>query len=95
MSQIRAKGFMFGHQDGSLYGVTWEGDSGRSDVKSIVGDYSAVMGFEIGRIEKGGKESLDKVNFEVMRQEIINQFNRGGMITISWHMDNPVTGGDS
>ncbi len=95
LSQIPAIGFMFGHQDDPLYGVTWEGDSDRSDVKSIVGDYPAVMGFEIGRIEKGGEESLDNVNFDTMRQEIINQYNRGGMTTISWHMDNPVTGGDS
>lgn len=95
LSQIPAIGFMFGHQDDPLYGVTWEGDSDRSDVKSIVGDYPAVMGFEIGRIEKGGKESLDNVNFDTMRQEIINQYNRGGMTTISWHMDNPMTGGDS
>lgn len=95
LSQISSIGFMFGHQDDPLYGVTWEGDSARSDVKSIVGDYPAVMGFEIGRIEKGGKESLDNVDFDTMRQEIINQYNRGGMITISWHMDNPMTGGDS
>ena len=95
LSQITEKGFMFGHQDDSLYGVTWEGDSDRSDVKSLVGDYPAVMGFEIGRIESGGKNSLDNVNFETMRQEIIKQYKRGGMTTISWHMDNPITGSDS
>ena len=95
LSQVTEKGFMFGHQDDPLYGVTWEGDSDRSDIKSVVGDYPAVMGFEIGRIELGGKESLDNVNFETMRQEIIKQYIRGGMTTISWHMDNPITGGDS
>ena len=93
LSQITEKGFMFGHQDDPLYGVTWEGDSDRSDVKSLVGDYPAVMGFEIGRIESGGKNSLDNVNFETMRQEIIKQYKRGGMTTISWHMDNPITPG--
>lgn len=93
--KIPSQGFMFGHQDDPLYGVTWKGDSDRSDVKSIVGDYPAVMGFEIGRIELGGEKSLDNINFDTMRQEIIKQYNRGGMITISWHMDNPVTGGDS
>ncbi|MGV8963556.1 MAG: glycoside hydrolase family 26 protein [Candidatus Saccharimonadaceae bacterium] len=95
LRQIPSKGFMFGHQDDPLYGVTWEGDSNRSDIKSIVGDFPAVMGFEIGRIEKGGNESLDNINFNTMRKEIINQYKRGGMITISWHMDNPLTGGDS
>lgn len=95
LSKIPSHGFMFGHQDDPLYGVNWEGDSDRSDVKSIVGDYPAVMGFEIGRIELGGNKSLDNINFNRMRQEIIKQYNRGGMITISWHMDNPITGGDS
>ena len=95
LSQIPSKGFMYGHQDDPLYGVTWEGDNDRSDVKSVVGDYPAVMGFDIGRIELGGKASLDNINFDTIRKEIINQYNRGGMITISWHMDNPLTGGDS
>jgi len=36
---ISGKGFMFGHQDDPLYGIGWEGDDGRSDVKSVVGDY--------------------------------------------------------
>lgn len=95
LNKIPSQGFMFGHQDDPLYGVTWEGDSDRSDVKSIVGDYPAVMGFEIGRIELGVEKSLDNINFDTMRQEIVKQYNRGGMSTISWHMDNPITGGDS
>ncbi len=95
LSKIPTHGFMFGHQDDPLYGVTWEGESDRSDVKSIVGDYPAVMGFEIGRIELGGDKSLDNIDFNTMRKEIVKQYNRGGMITISWHMDNPITGGDS
>src|SRR5690554_6959977 len=45
LKEISTKGFMFGHQDDPLYGVYWEGDSGRSDIHSVVGDYPAVMGF--------------------------------------------------
>ena len=52
------KGFMFGHQDDPLYGIGWEGDDGRSDVKSVVGDYPAVMGFDLGRIELGSRKTL-------------------------------------
>lgn len=95
LNKISSQGIMFGHQDDPLYGVTWEGDFDRSDVKSVVGDYPAVMGFDIGRIELGSEKSLDNIDFNIIRQEIINQFNRGGMITISWHMYNPLTGGDS
>lgn len=92
---IARKGFLFGHQDATLYGVTWEGDSGRSDVHSVVGDYPAVIGFDIGRLERGSKKNIDNVSFETIRKEIIRQYERGGVITISWHADNPLTGGDS
>lgn len=39
---------MFGHHDDPLYGVGWEGDEDRSDVKSVCGDYPAVMSFDLG-----------------------------------------------
>ncbi|MBP7151209.1 MAG: beta-mannosidase [Paludibacteraceae bacterium] len=92
---ISEKGFMFGHQDDPLYGIGWEGDDGRSDVKSVVGDYPAVMGFDLGRIELGNEKNIDNVSFEKIRQEIIRQYQRGGMITMSWHMNNPLTNGDA
>jgi mannan endo-1,4-beta-mannosidase len=92
---ISQKGFMFGHQDDPLYGIGWEGDEGRSDVKSVIGDYPAVIGFDLGKIELKAEKNIDNVSFEKIRQEIIHQYNRGGMITISWHMNNPFTDGDS
>lgn len=95
LKAIAATGFMFGHQDDPLYGVTWEGDSGRSDVQSVTGDYPAVMGFDIGKIEHESEKNIDNVSFEIIREEIIRHYQRGGMITVSWHADNPLTGGDS
>ena len=53
------------------------------------------MSYDIGHIEKGANESLDNISFDKIRKEIIAQYNRGGMNTISWHLDNPKTGGDS
>ena len=35
---------------------------------------------------------MDCVPFDSMRQEIFAQFKRGGIITLSWHPWNPVTG---
>lgn len=95
LKAIAATGFMFGHQDDPLYGVTWEGDSGRSDVQSVTGDYPAVMGFDIGKIEHESEKNIDNVSFEIIREEIIRHYQRGGMITVSWHADNPLTRGDS
>lgn len=88
-------GVLFGHHDDPNYGIGWNGDEGRSDVKSVCGDYPAVMSFDIGHLELERESNLDKVPFDKIRQEIINQHNRGGMSTISWHLDNPLTWGDS
>ncbi len=95
LKKIAHQGFMFGHHDDPIYGIGWEGDEGRSDVKSVCGDYPSVMSFDLGRIELGGDKNLDKVSFEKIRKEIIAQYNRGGMNSLSWHVDNPLTGKDS
>lgn len=86
---------LFGHQDDLAYGVGWEREPGGSDVRAVSGSYPAVYGWELGDLENGVEENLDGVNFEEMKQWIRDGFERGGVITISWHMDNPVTRGSS
>ena len=95
LQEMPSKGIMFGHHDSPLYGIGWEGDEDRSDVKSVIGDYPAVISFDIGHIELGADKSLDGIAFDKIRKEIIKQYNRGGMNTISWHLDNPKTGDNS
>ena len=89
---LQGKGVMIGHQDDLVYGTTWHFEHGRSDVLSICGDYPAVVGFDLGRIETGSDKNLDGVPFDLMRREIVAQHERGGIVTISWHPNNPVTG---
>ena len=93
LDTLRQKGYMFGHQDDPFYGLTWEYQKDSSDVKNVCGDYPAVMGFELGGIEMGDVKSLDSVPFTKITEEIINHYNRGGIVTISWHPRNPLTGG--
>ena len=93
LANIQKKGYMMGHQDDTFYGLTWEWDEGRSDVLATVGDYPAVMGFDLGGIEMGDEKNLDSVPFTRIRQEIARHHERGGIITISWHPRNPLTGG--
>lgn len=38
--------FLFGHHDDPVYGIGWIGDKNRSDVKSVCGDYPAIMSFD-------------------------------------------------
>ena len=87
--------FMFGHHDDPVYGIGWVGDSARSDVKSVCGDYPALLGFDLGRLETGSSENLDGVPFDRMRQEIVAQYERGGVTSLSWHCYNPLSGRQS
>ncbi len=96
LDRIRHDYVLFGHQDDLAYGVHWRNDEpGRSDVMEVTGSYPAVYGWEIGDLELGASHNLDNVNFDEMRGWIREGYERGGVITISWHMNNPVTGGDA
>ena len=90
--KLQKRGIMIGHQDDPFYGTTWKWESGRSDVKEVCGDWPAVMGFELGNLELDSARNLDGVPFDRMRREIQNQWARGGVVTISWHCNNPATG---
>ncbi len=95
LKEVPQKGYMIGHHDDTIYGIGWENEEGRSDIKSVCGDYPAVISFDLGHVEHGASKSLDNVLFSKIRKEIVNQYERGGIISLSWHLDNPLTGKDS
>jgi hypothetical protein len=95
MISLQKKGYMYGHQDDPFYGLTWEWEKGKSDILALVGDYPAVMGFDLGGIEMGDEKNLDSVPFNRIREELVAHDQRGGIVTISWHPRNPVTGGNA
>lgn len=86
---------LFGHQDDLAYGVDWREVPNGSDVRFTCGDYPAVYGWELANIEHDSLSNLDKVNFEKMKDWIREGYRRGGVITLSWHMDNYHTGGSA
>lgn len=92
LSGAAKKGILFGHQDDLAYGVNWKYEAERSDVKDVTGDYPAVYGWDISGTEKKSDKNIDGVPFKNMRQYIKDAKKRGGIVTISWHMDNPLTG---
>ncbi|MEP7143391.1 MAG: glycosyl hydrolase, partial [Ferruginibacter sp.] len=92
LKKLLPKGVMFGHQDDLAYGVGWKYETGRSDVKDVTGNYPAVYGWELGRLEIDAPVNLDTVPFNKMKQMIAEGYERGGVITISWHLNNPLTG---
>ncbi|AXT62363.1 hypothetical protein D1816_19000 [Aquimarina sp. AD10] len=94
IKMIPKQGYAFGHQDATAYGIGWKnnGKQYQSDVYDVTGDYPAVYGFEIGHIELGHAFNLDTVNFKMMKKLIRKAHKKGGIITISWHPNNPVSG---
>lgn len=82
---------MFGHQCSTLYGIGWYGDKNRSDIKSVCGDYPAVIGWDLAEIELGHSINIDEESFSDIREHILACFQRGGITTLSWHCTNPVT----
>jgi mannan endo-1,4-beta-mannosidase len=96
LKALSAKGYLFGHQDDLAYGVNWRYEKNRSDVKDVCGDYPAVYGWDLGGLERANSDkNLDAVPFKNMRQYIKDGYKRGGVITLSWHFDNPSTGGNA
>lgn len=95
LRRISEMGVMFGHQDDDAYGVGWKEEEGRSDVKSVTGSYPAVHGWDLGHIEIGKGENLDGVKFDKMRNWITAAYKRGGISTVSWHGNNPVSKGST
>ncbi len=92
LKKLELKGTMFGHQDDLAYGVGWKYIPGKSDVKEVTGDYPAVYGFELGRLEIDQPVNLDSVPFDKMKEYIRSVYDRGGVVTLSWHLNNPLTG---
>ncbi len=87
-------GVLIGHQDDTPYGVGWKYEEGKttSDIEMVCGDYPALYGWEIGGIENDNSSNLDTVYFNLMRKLIAEAHKRGGIQTISWHANNPITG---
>jgi mannan endo-1,4-beta-mannosidase len=93
LKRLEGTQVMFGHHDDLAYGHEWFNQPGRSDVKEASGSYPAVYGWELGNLEyEGATEELDRVKFVDMRRWIMEGYGRGALVTLSWHMGNPITG---
>lgn len=89
--KLKEKGYLFGHQDDLAYGVTWKYEKGRSDVHDVTGDYPGIYGWDIGGLEYHKAKNIDGVPFDMMKNWIIDYYQKGTVTTLSWHMDNPYT----
>ena len=81
---------LFGHQHATEYGHGWVGDENRSDVKSVTGSHPAVIGVDFSGLS-GQPQNMIERERASLRKNIADTYNRGGITTVSWHFNNPVT----
>ncbi|MEJ2883123.1 glycoside hydrolase family 26 protein [Pedobacter sp. GR22-6] len=92
LRRLSGRAVLFGHQDDMAYGVGWKYEEGRSDLKELSGEYPAVFGWDLARLERNESTNLDGVPFDKMREYIRQAYALGAVNTFSWHMDNPLNG---
>lgn len=94
LNKYASKNILIGHEDALAYGLGWKGESNRSDIKDVTGSHPAVMGWDLSKIGKTAY-NIDSVDFSQMQQWMIQAYKLGCVNTISWHLDNLASGGDS
>lgn len=80
---------LFGHQgDDEIRRV----ESAPSDVFEATGTFPAVFGFDLGGIEHSDRDAAVWQRLKLVKTSIRKAYGRGGIVTLSWHSVNPVTG---
>jgi mannan endo-1,4-beta-mannosidase len=92
LQRLQGAGILFGHHDDTGYGVTFKYDKDGSDVKSVTGSYPAVYGWDLSKIEHDSICDINGLPFTVQSKRIREVYERGGINTFCWHMDNPTDG---
>ena len=92
LGKLAEKHTLFGHQHATEYGHGWSGDPDRSDVKSVCGSHPAVIGVDLSGLSGRPEEAIEKSK-EQLRRNVVETYNRGGVTTVAWHFNNPVSEG--
>lgn len=85
---------LFGHQNTLAYGYHWYGDEDRSDVKDVTGSYPALYGWDLAGFISDNLELSpldDQSRWNAYLDYAQSAQERGGIVTYSWHMGNPLT----
>ena len=90
LSELSKGHILFGHQHATQYGHGWYGDADRSDVKSVTGSHPAMIGVDFSGLS-GRPDSMVEKEKESLRKYISDTYNRGGVTTVAWHFNNPVS----
>lgn len=92
LKTISKNHILFGHQHALEYGHGWSNEPNRSDVKSVTGSHPAVVGIDFSDFSGRSKEQLEKTK-AILKKNVIETYERGGITTVSWHFNNPASDG--
>jgi mannan endo-1,4-beta-mannosidase len=82
--QADTAGFLVGHTDDTLYGVGWQQENGRSDIKSVVNDLPALLALDISGVETSRKVNSTGMALRTVRAAAMKHFDKGGVVLLSW-----------
>ncbi|HYD51310.1 MAG TPA: glycosyl hydrolase [Gemmatimonadaceae bacterium] len=93
---LAGRGILFGHEGSLAYGVHWRYEPGRSDVRETAGSYPAVYGWDVNMLlSRRPGDPTGAAARAALRRWIAEGYGRGGVITMAWHADNPVSRGNA
>ena len=90
LDKLAEQYILFGHQHAMEYGHGWYGDENRSDAKSVTGSHPAVIGVDFSGLSGQPLKNIEKTKKE-LQKVIGDTYTRGGVVTVSWHFNNPVS----
>lgn len=85
------KGTLIGQMYGTLTGIgwnRWQCDSDRCDMQAICGFRPAVNGYELAGIENGKSSNIDGVPFKSIKEDVLKNFRKGGLLIMNWTAPN-------
>lgn len=85
------KGTLIGQMYGTLEGIGWQRwkcDSDRCDMQAICGYRPAVNGYELAGIESGKQQNIDGIPFKAIREDVLKNFRKGGLLIMNWTAPN-------
>jgi len=99
LDQLQGKEIIFGHQHATTEGIAITAhDGSQSEVKNSVGDLPGMFGWDTLSLEGKEKPGVYGGTAEQSRDELVrvmkSAYEQGGVLALSSHMPNFVTGGD-
>lgn len=88
--KLKGSKILFGQHDDPVVGANRRRGIKGSDIYDIVNDYPAVYGFDLGYLEGDKGKNYSAESFDKIRTYIKEVYGRGGIVTLSWHLNNPV-----